>query len=144
MVDRCPTCGAAVAVVTGDEGTSHYRPLSPSRLGRLRVGRKVGRTLYVQHGPDPSDDDVLVGMVDTAELAGALVDAYNRERVEGVETPDRESSTEVKLTGRQRDVLEVIGLDNDWWAGDVIPRSLGHQLVAAGWAEVRWTPLGNK
>ena len=68
MAERCPTCSDAVDVVSGDEGTSHYQPvspLSPSRLGRLRVGRKVGRTLYVQHGPGPSDEDALVGMVDT-------------------------------------------------------------------------------
>lgn len=26
MAERCPTCGGAVEVVSGDEGTSHYRP----------------------------------------------------------------------------------------------------------------------
>jgi hypothetical protein len=40
---------------------------------RLRVGRKVGRTLYLQAGDQPSDDDRLIGLVDTPELAGALV-----------------------------------------------------------------------
>ena len=27
MDERCPTCGAPVEVVSGDEGTSHYRPV---------------------------------------------------------------------------------------------------------------------
>lgn len=44
---------------------------------RLRQGRTVGRTLYAQTGPEPSDDDTLVGMVDTAELAAVIVEAVN-------------------------------------------------------------------
>lgn len=43
-----------------------------------RVGRKVRRTLYAQVGPEPSDDDKLIGMLDTAKLAAAAVDAHNR------------------------------------------------------------------
>lgn len=43
----------------------------------LRQGRKVGRTLYTQFGPDPSDDDQLVGLVDTEELAAAICEAFN-------------------------------------------------------------------
>lgn len=42
---------------------------------RLRQGRKVGRTLYVQLQDHPSDVDVLVGVVDSPELAAFLVDA---------------------------------------------------------------------
>lgn len=42
-----------------------------------RVGRKVGRTLYVQVGAEPSDDDVLVGLMDTADLARLVVEAVN-------------------------------------------------------------------
>lgn len=59
------------------------RPASPApreeahRLHRLRTGRKVGRTIYVQLGVKPSDADGLVGMVDTPALAAALVRAYN-------------------------------------------------------------------
>jgi len=26
MADTCPTCGLPVTVVSGDEGTSHYKP----------------------------------------------------------------------------------------------------------------------
>lgn len=51
---------------------------APDGRPRLRVGRKVGRTLYLQAGNEPSDDDRLVGMVDTTKLATALVDAWNR------------------------------------------------------------------
>lgn len=46
-------------------------------MNELRVGRKVGRTIYQQQGEAPSDDDPLVGMMDTRELAQAVVDAYN-------------------------------------------------------------------
>lgn len=44
----------------------------------FRTGRKVGRTIYQQVGPKPSDDDVLVGVMDTPELAATFVDAVNR------------------------------------------------------------------
>lgn len=44
---------------------------------KLRTGRKVGRTIYVQHGEQPSDDDQLVGMMDTPALATAVVGAVN-------------------------------------------------------------------
>lgn len=42
-----------------------------------RVGRKVGRTIYAQHGPEPSDDDRLIGMLDTPELAAEAVHCHN-------------------------------------------------------------------
>lgn len=43
----------------------------------MRVGRKVGRTLYLQVGPEPSDCDVLVGMMDTPELAADVARRWN-------------------------------------------------------------------
>jgi hypothetical protein len=43
-------------------------PATPES-GRWRVGRHLGRTLYI--------DDQVVGMVDTVELAAAIVDAMN-------------------------------------------------------------------
>lgn len=48
-------------------------PLSPS----LRQGRKVGRTLYVQRGYQPSDDDELIGVVDSAAVARVICAAVN-------------------------------------------------------------------
>lgn len=45
--------------------------------GRWRTGRKVGRTIYSMIGRLPHDDDVLIGVMDTAELAQEAVDSYN-------------------------------------------------------------------
>jgi hypothetical protein len=42
-----------------------------------RVGRKVGRTIYVQFGIEPSDDDVLIGVMDTPWLAAEAINAHN-------------------------------------------------------------------
>jgi hypothetical protein len=44
----------------------------------MRPGRTVGRTLYSMVGDRPSDDDVLVGMVDTPELAEFICHAVNQ------------------------------------------------------------------
>jgi len=44
---------------------------------RWRVGRKVGRTIYAMVGPQPSDDDVLIGVMDTEALARDAVGAHN-------------------------------------------------------------------
>lgn len=43
-----------------------------------RTGRKVGRTIYAQLGAEPTDHDPLIGLMDTAALARAAVDAHNR------------------------------------------------------------------
>lgn len=52
---------------------------------RWRVGRSVGRTLYIQIGEEGSKSDILIGMMDTPELAQNVVDAVNKEfdRLEG-------------------------------------------------------------
>ena len=42
-----------------------------------RVGRKLGRTLYAMHGTEPSDDDVLIGCLDSAEIAAEAVRSHN-------------------------------------------------------------------
>jgi hypothetical protein len=47
-------------------------------LERWRVGRKVGRTIYRQVGEHPSDADLLIGVMDTPELAGEVVAARGR------------------------------------------------------------------
>lgn len=56
--------------------------LTPENLAALRwrTGRKVGRTLYAQLGPDPSDGDVLIGVLDHARLATEAADAHNAAR----------------------------------------------------------------
>jgi hypothetical protein len=45
---------------------------------RWRVGRKLGRTLYAML-PDgtPSDDDIFIGLMETRELAEAVVREHN-------------------------------------------------------------------
>jgi hypothetical protein len=48
----------------------------PTKL-MWRVGRKVGRTIYAQLGETPSDNDPLIGVLDTRELALEAVKAHN-------------------------------------------------------------------
>jgi hypothetical protein len=48
-------------------------------LKEWRTGRKLGRTIYAQvHGEEASDDDVLIGMMDTEMLAREVIEAHNR------------------------------------------------------------------
>ena len=42
-----------------------------------RQGRKVPRMLYEQRGEQPADDDPIIGLVDTPELAALIVAAVN-------------------------------------------------------------------
>jgi hypothetical protein len=42
-----------------------------------RVGRKVGRTIYVLIGGAPSDEDELIGVMDSMAVAAAAVDGHN-------------------------------------------------------------------
>jgi hypothetical protein len=52
--------------------------------GTWRVGRHLGRTLYLQVGEEPSDADVLLGMMDTEDGARTVIDAVNeKQRREG-------------------------------------------------------------
>ena len=46
-------------------------------VSRWRTGRKLGRTIYAQPGPEASDEDPLIGLMDTPELAAAAVEAHN-------------------------------------------------------------------
>ena len=47
---------------------------------RWRVGRRVGRTLYLQEGAEPTEHDRLIGLMDTPELAKLAADAVNAYR----------------------------------------------------------------
>lgn len=57
--------------------------LTPENLAALpwRTGRRVGRTLYAQIGPDPSDGDVLIGVLDYPRLAAEVADTHNAARL---------------------------------------------------------------
>lgn len=46
-------------------------------MSTWRTGRKVGRTIYALTGPEPSDGDRLIGVMDSAELAADAVAAHN-------------------------------------------------------------------
>lgn len=48
------------------------------RHERWRTGTSLGRTIYAQIGPEPSKTDVLLGMMDTRELAELVVAEHNR------------------------------------------------------------------
>lgn len=56
--------------------------------GRWRTGRKVGLTIYVQVGDEPSDDDRLIGVMDTSELARQAVDGVNAPKWVSVDEED--------------------------------------------------------
>jgi hypothetical protein len=47
-------------------------------FSKWRVGRKLGRSLYFQEGPEPSDDDRFLGLMEKAELAELVVEAVGR------------------------------------------------------------------
>jgi hypothetical protein len=47
-------------------------------IEQWRTGRKVGRTIYRQVGEHPSDADLLIGVMDTPELAKEVVAARGR------------------------------------------------------------------
>lgn len=57
-------------------------PVHHNLAGRWRVGRKVGRTIYAQQGPEPSDDDPLIGVMDYPALAALAVECRNRSLVD--------------------------------------------------------------
>ena len=42
-----------------------------------RTGRRVGRTIYAQFGDVPGENDPLIGVMDTPELAAEAVDSHN-------------------------------------------------------------------
>jgi hypothetical protein len=43
----------------------------------FRVGRKAKRTIYVQLGDLASNDDTLIGIADTPEIAAVLIEGAN-------------------------------------------------------------------
>lgn len=44
---------------------------------KWRTGRKNPRTIYIQRGDEPSNDDPFIGTLDTPELVRQAVDAVN-------------------------------------------------------------------
>lgn len=44
---------------------------------KWRQGMKLGRTLYAQIGPEPTEFDTLIGMIDNSHLARYIVEIHN-------------------------------------------------------------------
>lgn len=59
-------------MVTDSRGTT-----VDARWVRWRTGRKIGRTIYAMVGKTPSDDDVLIGMMDAPKLANEAIQTHN-------------------------------------------------------------------
>jgi ATP-dependent Clp protease ATP-binding subunit ClpC len=59
-------------------GYAEQRQPVPLEDCRWRPGRRNGRTLYAQRGTEASDDDPMIGTMDTPELARAACRAHNR------------------------------------------------------------------
>lgn len=71
--------GSEAALRPGDSERNERMSDQPRAAHRSwRAGRKVGRTIYAMVGDTPSDDDELIGMMDTQEIALAAVYAHNR------------------------------------------------------------------
>lgn len=43
----------------------------------MRLGRKLGRTLYLANGEGDWERDLIIGMVDTPEIAQEIMEAVN-------------------------------------------------------------------
>lgn len=68
-----------------------------------RIGRSIGRTLYIPNGDVPSKLDICIGMVDSPEFARLIVDAIN-----GLRTIDPSFDARVVAAENRRlDELEV-------------------------------------
>jgi len=52
-------------------------------MTKWRTGRHLGRTIYLQKGDEPSDDDKFLGIMDSTVMAQIVVDAINRYIKEG-------------------------------------------------------------
>lgn len=72
--------GAVLEVVQDAEPAPASMRVDPNQYldHPWRVGRHLGRTVYAQVHVDPTRKDVVLGMLDTPELAQAAVDAHNR------------------------------------------------------------------
>ena len=63
-------------------------------LGLLwRTGRTVGRTIWARPGATPSDNDPLVGVIVTDELAAEVVRAHNSALLDRALDPGRQDNT---------------------------------------------------
>jgi hypothetical protein len=83
---------------------------------RWRVGRSLGRTLYIRTGGDDLKADTFVGVVDSRELAEAIVSAMNgradlRDKVEALPPVASDGRGDIAIW--RADVLALIDGDGD-------------------------------
>lgn len=52
-----------------------------------RTGMHLGRTIYAVLGPEPSKDDILIGMMDSQQVAQLIVDDHNAALVPALSGP---------------------------------------------------------
>lgn len=84
---------------------------------RWRQGRRVGRTIYAQLGPEPADTDPIIGLMDTPELAAQAVNAHNAFAALSIDDL-REAAYDVRWFAQQR-------------GGDVESLELAARILAA-------------
>lgn len=94
--------------------TSHPGAVSwdPDRARRMywRVGRKVGRTIYAQVNAEPSNEDRLIGVMDTPALARVAVEAHNGPARQQGRTRHRVNRPVTILGGpRDGEIIEWVG-----------------------------------
>lgn len=49
-------------------------------INKMRVGRRKLRTLYLHRSGEDPENDILIGLVDTPELAAEIVKRWNNAR----------------------------------------------------------------
>jgi hypothetical protein len=78
-------------------------PKQPEEIAmmRWRVGRKLGRTLYRQDGAEPSSADTFLGLMETEELAEAVVEAMRRFREDPKQPEVPEEAVEAASRARR-------------------------------------------
>lgn len=90
---------------------------------KFRAGRKVARTLYHQQGPEPSDSDPIVGLVDTPEIAEEIVTAVNAHERARIRAAILAEIDDMDPDGRMRHLMEDQAREggdpghagNAWW-----------------------------
>lgn len=88
-----------------------------------RVGRKVGRTIYAQSGPTASDDDRLIGTMDTPELAAEAVRTHN----DALRPVSEERQPRDSFEAWKRDMTSPVR--DDLTVDDLIDAAQGAQTV---------------
>jgi hypothetical protein len=71
------TRASASGSLSADESVSESRTVETPQHSPWRVGRKVGRTIYAMVSGEASDEDELIGVMDSRAVAESAVAAHN-------------------------------------------------------------------